>query len=565
MIIGIDLGTTNSLLAIWESGTAKVIPNVLGKLLTPSVISVEEDSILIGEPALNRLMTHSQTTVANFKRFMGTDKVFKLGNYSFRAEELSALILKRLKEDAEAFLGTPITEAVITVPAYFSDAQRKATKIAGKLAGLKVERLINEPTAAGIAYGLQQQENETNYLIFDLGGGTFDVSILTMFSGIIEVRASNGDNLLGGLDFTKILEDMFVKNLKENGEKEVSKELLERISEQAEIAKRSLSSKEETIMRVLWDSKILEYKISNQDFEYAVEPLLQRLRNPLKKVLHDANLTTEQIQNVVLVGGASRMHVVKKIVARMFGKFPLSHIEPDTVVVKGAAIQAGLKADDQALEEIVITDVCPYSLGVGICSQHNQPGSSFMHFDPIIERNTVIPTSRSRLYRPSDPTQKMVDIKIYQGESFSLDKNVFLGLITIDLPPSLNVQAIDIRFTYDINGLLEVETTILETGQKKNLIIEGNPGVLSEEQINERLQALKKLKIHPREQTENLLVLSRAERLYEDLQGDKRTYLATCIKYFINTLDTQDTLKISRMRQQLDEIIENLKTEDTWV
>ncbi len=352
MIVGIDLGTTNSLIGFWDSGEVKLIPNALGEFLTPSVISFDRDSetILIGKPALFRAVTDTESTIANFKRFMGSSKIFQLGNYALRAEELSSLVLKQLKEDAENYLGTSIEEAVISVPAYFSDAQRKATKNAGKLAGLKVERLINEPTAAGIAYGIQERFEETNYLIFDLGGGTFDVSILNMFSGIIEVRASGGDNALGGIDFTEILAGMFFEYhlaSKKIKEKEITASFKQKVFEAAEICKLRLGITSEPKMIVNWKSNSYEFTFTIKDFEKKAEPLLQRIIEPVKKVLTDANLSPSTIDQVVLVGGASRMPIVKNLVGRMLRKFPLSHIEPDKVIAHGAAIQAGLKSCDK--------------------------------------------------------------------------------------------------------------------------------------------------------------------------------------------------------------------------
>lgn len=563
LIVGIDLGTTNSSIAVWQSGKVKVIPNVLGKLLTPSVISVDNNQVLVGEPALNRLVTYPALTIANFKRYMGSDKLFKLGDYSFRAEELSALILKRLKEDAENFLDCTITEAVISVPAYFSDAQRKATKTAGKLAGLKVERLINEPTAAGIAYGLQAQANETNYLIFDLGGGTFDVSILTMFSGVIEVRASSGDNLLGGMDFTQIISEMVLsdfKKAKQLSDHQMSIALRNKIYEQAELAKHQFSTDSQITLKLNWNSEVLEYQYTEKDFERFAESLLQRLREPVKKVLNDAKLSASQIDQVVLVGGATRMPLVKKVVSKMFGRFPLCHIDPDIVIAQGTAVQAGLKANDVALDEIVVTDVCPYSLGVAVVSNKTEQLGA-LYFDPLIERNTIIPVSRSRIYYPIQENQKKIEVKIYQGESFFIEKNIFLGNLMIDLPSGLKNPAVDIRFTYDINGLLEVEATIIETQQKKSIVIEGTAGALSEQQIQAQLAALQKIKIHPREETANLLLLSRAERLYEDLQGERRTYLGEVIKTFIQVLNEQNARDILRMQKQLEEILINLQAE----
>jgi molecular chaperone HscC len=557
MILGIDLGTTNSLIAVWENDQVKVIPNALGKLLTPSVISIYDDSILIGEPALNRMLTHPDVTVANFKRFMGTDKVFRLGKFSFRPEELSSLILKRLKEDAEAYLQHPIEEAVISVPAYFSDAQRKATKTAAKLAGLNVERLINEPTAAGIAYGLQEETDETNYFVFDLGGGTFDVSILKLFSGIIEVCASCGDNLLGGIDFTHVLFEMFADHLRKLNHLasgKIGSMIREKIYNQAELAKRNLSVTDTVEMKIVLDSTEIKFHCSLDDFEQYANPLVDRLKNPIKKVLNDSKLTSSQIQQVVLVGGASRMPLIRKLVSRMFGRLPLSHLDPDTVIVQGAAIQAGLKSKNKSLDDIIVTDVCPYSLGVAVHSE-DKPQQIQMYFDPIIERNTVIPTSRSKVYY-TKPHQPRVEIKIFQGESLFLEKNVYLGDLKFNLPANAENRGLEIRFTYDINGLLEVEACILATGEKSAVIIEGNPGVLSEEQIQLRFEKLKEIKIHPRDKSENLLLLSQAERLYEDLHGEKREFFSHAIREFITALHTQNDTVIKDAKAYLENLIE---------
>jgi molecular chaperone HscC len=560
MIIGIDLGTTNSLTAIWRSGKTEVIPNALGRLLTPSVISIDNDAILIGEPALNRLSTYPELTIANFKRYMGTDKIFKLGDLSFRAEELSALVLKRLKEDAEHYLQMPITEAVISVPAYFSNAQRKATKIAGQLAGLKVERLINEPTAAGIAYGLLEEANDANYLIFDLGGGTFDVSILSYFSGVIEVRASSGDNFLGGIDFTSILEGMFIEHIKQQDYIDTDQMpivLLKKIQEQAEIAKHLLSIHAHAIMKVSWNSKIIEYPVTDQDFEDRVQTLLQRLQDPVKKVLSDAKLSPSQIQQVILVGGASRMKIIKKIVSKMFGKLPLCHIDADTIIAQGVAIQSSLKMNDKTLEDIVVTDVCPYSLGVAVCSNP----SSALHFDPIIERNVTIPISCSRNYYPMESNQSFVNIKIYQGESFFIEKNIFLSEFKVSLPKNLKDPKINIRFTYDINGILEVEAIIVETQARSAIIIEKNPGELTAEEINQQLEKLKSIKIHPRDKTENLLVISQAEKIYEELHGEHRAYFSQVINEFIHIIEGQNPLLISDYRAKLESLINKFQIE----
>ena len=567
MIIGIDLGTTNSLVAAFDNEVT-IIPNALGKMLTPSAISVDSGEIIVGEAALQRLITHPELTVINFKRLMGTDTITQLGAYKLRAEELSAFVLKRLKEDAEAYLQQPVTEAVISVPAYFSDAQRKATKLAGKLAGLKVERLINEPTAAGIAYGLHNQldaADEINYLIVDIGGGTFDVSVLNLFAGIIEVRASGGDNYLGGVDFTAIIENIFIAAQQPDQAWQKIAELpkiKQRLKEEAERAKCVLSQQKNVTMQVDWQDQTFNCLITQEVFEEQAEHLIERLRQPIKKSLQDSKISPNDIHQIILVGGASRMPAVKKLIAKMFGRFPHCYLDPDQVVVQGVAIQAGLKSRNKALEELVVTDVAPYSLGVEVTDDLPN-GRMHTYFDPIIERNTIVPFSRSRIYHVKEQ-QRKVEVKIYQGESVNIEKNVFLGELQIDLPAPYVVQEIDIRFTYDVNGLLEVEVTTRANQQKHTLIIEGNPGVLKSDEIENRLKLLAEIKMHPREKTENKLLLTKAERLFEELQGDERLYLSRAIKDFIAVLEEQDIQKIAVARKILIDLLDQLNSNKVW-
>ena len=358
MIIGIDLGTTNSLVAVWEDGQPRLIPNSLGDYLTPSCVSLDEDgTILVGRAARERLQTHPDKTAAVFKRFMGSERTIRLGKREFRAEELSALVLRSLKEDVEAALGQPITEAIITVPAYFSDAQRKATRAAGVMAGLKVDRLLNEPTAAALAYGIHQLGAETRFLVFDLGGGTFDVSVLDMFEGVMEVRASAGDNFLGGEDFVACIIDRFFDQAKAPAKLKTDAAFMQRLTAQVEAAKRALSEQPAATIEVAHNSDTYTLELDEATFEQICAPLLQRLRAPVERALRDANLRGTDLDKIVLAGGATRMPVVRRMVARMFGRFPECEINPDEVVALGAAVQAGLKMKDAALDDVVMTDV----------------------------------------------------------------------------------------------------------------------------------------------------------------------------------------------------------------
>lgn len=560
MIIGIDLGTTNSLVAVWRDGKPQLIPNSLNEVLTPSCVSVDEDgSVLVGRAARERAQTHPERTARAFKRYMGSDKVLHLGNRPFRPEELSALVLKSLKADAEAFLGEPVTEAIITVPAYFSDAQRKATRAAGQLAGLKVERLVNEPTAASLAYGIHQLGAQTRFLVFDLGGGTFDVSILEMFEGVMEVRASAGDNFLGGEDFVDALCEHFIRHHELSPNLKRDALFMQRLAAQAEAAKRELSTNPSAPMRLTHQEREYSLTLTEAVLADVCAPLLKRLRAPVERALRDANLRSADLDNVVLAGGATRMPLVRKLVTGLFGRFPSIEHNPDEVVALGAAVQAGLKARDAALDEVVMTDVAPYSLGVGVSKRVSATVSTHGHFDPIIERNSPVPISRVKTYVPGSDGQARIDLSIFQGESRMVADNVHLGDLSIRLPHgTADENAVDVRFTYDVNGLLQVEAVVHRTQEKFSVVIEGNPGLLNEAQIAERLQALAQLKIHPRDQMDNRTVLARAERVYQQLRGDAREWLAQQIIGFEAALATQDKRVVAparqRLEQQLDEI-----------
>ncbi len=559
-IIGIDLGTTNSLVAYWTENGPEIITNVLGSNLTPSVVSIDENGeLLVGQIAKERLITHPDVTAAVFKRYMGTEKKYHLGKYSFTPEELSSFVIRSLKADAEAFLKQEVTEAVISVPAYFNDAQRKATKRAGEIAGLKVERLISEPTAAAVAYGLPQAENNTKFLIFDLGGGTFDVSVLELFEGVMEVQSVAGDNFLGGEDFTELIMTYFCQNHDlDPGKLEIKER--NSLYKQAEICKYKLGENNEVKMSVMVDTEIKDAVIDRPGFEKLVHPLLLRLRQPIERVLHDASLTPADLDAVILIGGATRMPVIRTVVTRMFGRLPFSNINPDEAVALGAAIQGALKARDEALDEVILTDVCPYSLGVNVArymdSKNYEPG----YFLPIIERNTPIPVSRVERLTTIKDNQKAIFFGIYQGESRKVENNILLGEMRIEIPPApAGEPVIDVRYTYDINGILEVEVEVLDTGRKERVVIEKDPGKLTKEEIEARIQMLKDIKIHPRERTENRLLLARGERLYEESLGETREYIARLLAKFEALLAHQNDREIKKLAAELKEAFDELE------
>jgi molecular chaperone HscC len=560
-IIGIDLGTTNSLAAYWDNGEPKLIPNSLGENITPSVVGFDENGdVLVGKAAKERLRTVPQKTTALFKRHMGTDKLVTLGNRKFRAEELSALVLKALKEDAEHFLGEPVTEAVISVPAYFNDIQRKATRAAGKIAGLKVERLINEPTAAAIAYGLHRTDADETFLIFDIGGGTLDISILELFEGVMQIHASAGDNFLGGEDFTEALAAAFLEasNVDDYvltpGEKNA-------LHAAADRCKQQLSLKTSADMIFMLREAELRTCITREQLEKISSPLLQRIRTPIERALKDSDFSPDDLTAIVLVGGASRMPIIKSLCSKMFGQLPHAHINPDEAIALGTAVQVGLKQQDSSLSEIVLTDVSPYSLGTGIVNEYGVDSDDLL-FHPIIERNSPIPLSKvDQLFTASD-NQTALRVKVFQGESRLVRNNIKLGEVTVEVPnDKKGKQAVNVRFTYDINGLLEIHLQVVSTGAEERLVIEGNPGLLTPEEIEQRLLGLASLKVHPREQMKNTLLLARGERIFTESLGEKRLYAQQVISQFEGVLNSQDTKAIEKAHEVASKIFDSLEPE----
>ncbi len=560
MIIGIDLGTTNSLAAYFSKDGAKIIENRLGKSLTPSVVAVDEkNQVLVGETAKEYGLMHPERVAQVFKRSMGSGKKFKLGEREFHAEELSAFVLRALKEDAEQLLGETVTEAVISVPAYFDDKRRKATQRAGELAGLKVERIISEPTAAAISYGLYEKTKSTRFLVFDLGGGTFDVSILELFQNILEVRAVAGDNYLGGEDFTELLQTEFLEKNKIDADKLTEKEMA-RLHKEAESAKKQFSEKNEVVMHFSYEEEEKELVITLEEYEKLCEPLLDKIRKPIQRSLSDAHLRLSEVDEVVLVGGATRLPVVRNFIIRLFRKFPKNKIHPDEAVALGAAIQAAMKERHKAVKEVILTDVCSFTLGTEVSVERAYGMYEAGHFLPIIERNTVIPASRTeRLYTLHD-NQETIRIRVLQGESRFAVNNLYLGSLEISIPKNkAGAEAVDVTYTYDINSLLEVEAKVVSTGEVKKQIIKGKENDMTPKQIEERMEELSYLKIPPREQEENRLLLLKGERIYEESTGNERILLDMWLRAFEDALNTQDAGVIEDARRELKDRLRSLE------
>ncbi|ECD7381742.1 molecular chaperone HscC [Salmonella enterica subsp. enterica serovar Agbeni] len=546
LAIGIDLGTTNSLIAVWQDGAAQLIPNKFSEYLTPSIISMDENKqILVGKPAAARKTSHPDKTAALFKRAMGSHTLWHLGEESFNAPELSSLVLRSLKEDAEDYLQQPIKDVVISVPAYFSDEQRKHTRLAAELAGLNAVRLINEPTAAAMAYGLHTQQNSRS-LVFDLGGGTFDVTVLEYATPIIEVHASAGDNYLGGEDFTHLLLDEVLKrwNLDKSALTDSDLAALYACVEAAKCASGSPLR-----MSWLYQERALESTFYDDELEALWLPLLNRLRTPIEQALRDSRLKPEQIDSLVLVGGASQMPLVQRIAVRLFGKLPYQSYDPSTIVALGAATQAACRLRHEDVEEVILTDICPYSLGVEV-NRQGVPGI----FSPIIERNTTVPVSKVETYSTMHPEQDSICVRVYQGESHKVKNNILIDSFDVMLKPNGHIQAIDIRFSYDINGLLEVDV-LLEDGKSESRIISHNATSLTTQQIDASRERLQALKIYPRDMLINRTFKAQLEEQWSRALGDEREMLGEIITDFDAALLSNDMQRVDDVRRRACEYL----------
>ena len=563
MIVGIDLGTTNSLVAYYTEEGPRVIPNRIGKRLTPSVVSIGEDGqVYVGESAAEQMLLNPDSGASLFKRSMGSGKKFRLRDKEFAAEELSSFVLRYLKEDAEAFLGEPVTEAVISVPAYFNDARRRATKRAGELAGLKVERIISEPTAAAIAYGLWQKKDHARFLVFDLGGGTFDVSILELYDTILEVHAVAGDNFLGGEDFTAVLEKMFYDAHPQLNRFTLSGKTQQHIRRQAELCKIGFGENRTSEMRCNIEGKEYVFPVELPDYEEACEELLDRIRQPVKRSLKDAHIRLSDIDQVVLVGGATKSPVIRRFAGKLFHMIPDTKINPDEAVALGAAIQAAMKERRDGIREVILTDVCPFTLGTEVVQEYGDHQYEDEVFFPIIERNTVIPASRTeRLYTVRD-NQTRIRVHILQGESRFAVNNLSLGELFIEVPAGkAGQEAVDVTYTYDINSILEVEVKSVSSGKKVRQVFKGQNLDMSEEEIEDRLKTLSYLKIHPRDKEENKVLLLRGERIYEESLGVKREQAGRMLREFEHALDTYDPERIAEAKREYMDFLEKL---DEW-
>jgi molecular chaperone HscC len=557
-IIGIDLGTTNSLCCVWREGKCVLIPNSLGDFLTPSVVSVDEnDEILTGKTAKERVITHPEKTAASFKLYMGTDKIYKLGKKAFRPEELSALILRRLKEDAEAYLNESVVEAIISVPAYFNNNQRSRTKFAGELAGVKVERIINEPSAAALAYHHLTGGNGT-YLVVDFGGGTLDISVVEVFENIVDIIAVAGDNHLGGNNIDQVIVDAFYTKYPELKSKLNLTEQAS-ICKMAEQCKINLTTSEQAMMLFVHKEKTYEMYLTNQLLADLCAPLLAKMKAVLKHALKDSGRHIDMIDEIILVGGSGKMPTIQRYMEYLTGKKPRYDIDPDKAIALGVGIVTGIKSREETIRDMIMTDICPFTLGTRVL---NRATGDQNEFSPIIERNTSLPVSNEGSYTTVGDNQNYLELDVYQGESPSVLNNVWLGQIHMPIPraPAGTIQVL-LRFTYDINGILEVDATCKQTGESRHKLILTNSN-LSEQEVEQRRKELQKLKISPREQDENRYLLERGARLYEERTGFQRDTIQSAINAFAEALAHNHPAEIERARQQFSQFLDAQEDDD---
>jgi len=568
-IIGIDLGTTNSCVSVMEGGEAIVIANVEGKRTTPSIVAFTKDGErLVGETAKRQAVTNPDRTIASIKRDMGSNKKINIDGKSYTPQEISAFILQKLKADAESYLGEPVTEAVITTPAYFTDSQRQATKDAGKIAGLEVKRIINEPTAAALAYGVDKETHMQTIMVYDLGGGTFDVSILEIGEGVFEVKATSGNNKLGGDDFDQVvinyLADQFSK---ENGiDLRKDKMALQRLKEAAEAAKKELSSAMTTSINLPFITatqdgpKHMNMDLTRAKFNELTAFLVEKTVEPVKKAMSDAKLTANQIDKVLLVGGSTRIPAVQEAVKRLTGKDPHKGINPDECVALGAAIQGGVLTGEFGTD-ILLVDVTPLSLGIETLGGV---------FTKLIDRNTRIPTKKSQIFSTAADNQPAVDIHVLQGERQMANDNITLGRFQLSgiVPAPRGIPQIEVSFDIDANGIVNVSAKDMGTGKEQKITITASTK-MSDAEIEKKVKEAEQFAEEDRRKKEDIEIKNNAdtlvyqtEKTLKDLEGkisaEEKASAQAAADALKKAIESNDTAQMKEKTEELTKVFNDL-------
>lgn len=575
-VIGIDLGTSNSAMAYLKDGKPEIIENDRGERTTPSVFQNNGKSpFKVGTVAKNEYPSYPKESVLEVKRLMGTEQKVQVGGHEFRPEEISAKYISYLVRAAEEKLGEKVTEAVITVPAYFTDAQRKATKISGEIAGIKVERIINEPTAAAIAYGLDNMDKDQHILVYDLGGGTFDVSVVELFAGVVEVKASAGNNHLGGMDFDQRISDWVFEqfeqesgvNLLTLGTEDEIEQRVARVKAEAENAKKTLSNQSYARIHVPFIAihnnapLSIDLELSQAQFEAMIMDLAESTMTEIDKALKDADLTENDIHEVLLVGGSTRIPFIQKLVQQKFGKTPKKEINPDEAVALGAAVQAGIKTGEiDSADGLMVIDVSSFALGVDVVRNVGGqlvPG----FFDTIIPRNSTVPITESQIYNTIRDNQDEIVMGVYQGDDDSQYVKEHLRLSNEDIvipnipPAPAGQERIEMKFTYDINSLLHIEATVLSTGYKVNKVIEVQEGVMSDDQVAAAKENLQQAWSDSELYQEVKNVMNRAERMLNEASPADREKIAALLEKLKAGLSANDTAAVRKYEDELTDLL----------
>ena len=555
-MIGIDLGTTNTLAAVYKDGAVVLIPNAYHSYLTPSVVACDENgNILTGLPAKKYQLEHPERAASLFKRKMGSKEKIQLGKKKFLPEELSAFIIRSVVEDAQRFLDDRITEAVISVPAYFYDEQRAATKKAGILAGLKTERIINEPSAAALA-AYYAQGKEQLAVVFDFGGGTLDVSVIDCIGAVVNIVSIAGDSHLGGSDFDRVIAESFLAehHLTSLDETEKNALLLA-----AERCKMRLSTEKETDLVFTLDGSRLVSHYTRNRLAAESEEMLMRMRSVIIRALRDAELEPSQVEMVIAAGGSAHMPLVQSYLRYLFRKKPYVPDNCDSIIAEGVGLFCGIRERKPGVREYILSDICPFSLGE---STYNEALPSRDYCTVLIPRNSILPCSVERKFYTIRDKQTKIDLNVLQGESIYADENRVLDRFSVKIPSApKGKEAIKVRYTYDINGILLVDVEVISTGEKISRVLAEN---VSEEELAANMRKLEELKVHPRDRQENRELMARLQSLCAEATGSKRDWLANVLSYFEKTLEEQNVYHIQKAAAKIQEILRQEETDEMF-